>query len=1066
MVPKKLNPTRQKALKAIRSGNYEEALEHCEKLIQLHPKSCTYRCDRAEVFIGLGKKSRAIEDLDRVLNLKPDKSNALYLRGLTLYKEHDYNDKKGAIYDLCKALKIDPNDPLLALESHKICIEYFKQREDGQLELINHMNAGLLLKPQDVWLLSNRASIYYQSQLFPRAIDDLNVVLSIEPNNIEALQFRANVHKKISDYEKSFDDISKAIQLSPETPSLLLKRAKLFKLKKEFEKSLNDLEQLSNLLSNPKSTIAASLFSNRGQVYQGLFRYKEASNDYTRALNLKPKSSTYRRRAEIYQILRQYQDALEDAKSAMKIDKDDIKAATLINQLYTQLNRHDEALNLLDNSLSKSPNDVIKLSERGTVYKALKRYDEALNDLNKALSIDAKNIPTYLSRAKIYREQKDYAKSLSDITSAIKLDLKNSKLIRNRGKIYTLSEKYDEAMLDLDKSISTEPNNPSGYRYRGKAFSKINKYEEAMKDFDKVMKLKPNDPNALHDRSETLYKMNKFNEALSDINKSLELDENTNSYELRASIYEKLGDHKNVILDLSKVFEVNPKDKGVLFRRAKIYESQGQYYDALNDWSQLVKLESKNLEYLKDRARLLLTLCRYEILKLQPGNQIIICKRLEIYQYFNKTDEAIEELTKLIDSTIDKELFCVTRGVLYYSKGNQETALEDFDKVLGLGKAKPKEQITYTKDQLKALCYRGCINHSLIDLNVVLENEPDNILALCERSSIYRDRNDHDGAWKDLKTVLNNELNSSNSTYQHRYCHNSTQLTTISKVYLVISLLSTLQTQLLQSSLIMLPLVGIFGQNQQQSQKSDSVTTQAVPIQQQQLTHNNKHIQPRAQQKQSTNFNSTYNPIRRKKPSNRMNRKKIDQAIAFSAFAVEEDHQGNHEFHADQSRKDALKTKLRDFIDRAGLSEEMISESSDSKNPNLYQNNYHKSCCVDSDSFNKYHSSNCNNNNINNDDHHSNDINNAGISDHIIQAAITGAVALKQSPIPDAITATVNYTMKKIKNIDETYGLQDKAWEISRSGINLAFEIDQQYNVHEKVGNVLFTESVIQKLFT
>lgn len=80
-----------------------------------------------------------------------------------------------------------------------------------------------------------------------------------------------------------------------------------------------------------------------------------------------------------------------------------------------------------------------------------------------------------------------------------------------------------------------------------------------------------------------------------------------------------------------------------------------------------------------------------------------------------------------------------------------------------------------------------------------------------------------------------------------------------------------------------------------------------------------------------------------------------------------------------------------------------------------------------------------------------------GISENIIQAAITSAVALKQSPIPDAISATVNYTMKKIQKIDETYGLQDKAWEISRTGINLALEIDQQYNVHEKVGNALFT---------
>ncbi|GBB86351.1 hypothetical protein RclHR1_12780005 [Rhizophagus clarus] len=80
-----------------------------------------------------------------------------------------------------------------------------------------------------------------------------------------------------------------------------------------------------------------------------------------------------------------------------------------------------------------------------------------------------------------------------------------------------------------------------------------------------------------------------------------------------------------------------------------------------------------------------------------------------------------------------------------------------------------------------------------------------------------------------------------------------------------------------------------------------------------------------------------------------------------------------------------------------------------------------------------------------------------GISKNIIQAAVTSAVALKQSPIPDAISATVNYTMKKIQKIDQTYGLQDKAWEISRSGINLALEIDQQYNVHEKVGNALFT---------
>ncbi|RIA95768.1 hypothetical protein C1645_733780 [Glomus cerebriforme] len=187
---------------------------------------------------------------------------------------------------------------------------------------------------------------------------------------------------------------------------------------------------------------------------------------------------------------------------------------------------------------------------------------------------------------------------------------------------------------------------------------------------------------------------------------------------------------------------------------------------------------------------------------------------------------------------------------------------------------------------------------------------------------------------------------------------------------------------------------------------------------------------------------------RRKKSSNKINRKKVDDAITLSAFAVEEDNQGNHEvaieyylsaiesmlealpIHTNQSRKDALKNKLRDFMDREGLTDDFMESTNAS------------SAAKAAEREKGFRSS---------------FINTSGISENIIQAAITSAVALKQSPIPDAISATVNYTMKKIQKIDQAYGLQDKAWEISRTGINMALEIDQQYNVHEKVGNALFT---------
>lgn len=299
---------------------------------------------------------------------------------------------------------------------------------------------------------------------------------------------------------------------------------------------------------------------------------------------------------------------------------------------------------------------------------------------------------------------------------------------------------------------------------------------------------------------------------------------------------------------------------------------------------------------------------------------------------------------------------------------------------------------------------------------------------------------------------------------------------------------SALPTQFLPSSLVNLSFGGYFQQPSQQEAKVSSIEPTSIvasaPTAPQQPTHNKRtqrrvpkqqnsvssSIVASAPQKlvvannnvgnansvaaQSSSSSSTPNAApsshhqqhssRRKKHSNKINRKKVDDAITWSAFAVEEDNQGNHDvamefylkaiedmleavpIHANQSRKDALKNKLRDFMDRSGLTDDFMESTN---------------------AFSAAKTAEC---------EESQSRSGANISQHFIQAAITSAVALKQSPIPDAITATMNYTMKKIQKIDETYGLQDKAWEISRSGMNLALEIDQQYNVHEKVGNAFF----------
>lgn len=80
-------------------------------------------------------------------------------------------------------------------------------------------------------------------------------------------------------------------------------------------------------------------------------------------------------------------------------------------------------------------------------------------------------------------------------------------------------------------------------------------------------------------------------------------------------------------------------------------------------------------------------------------------------------------------------------------------------------------------------------------------------------------------------------------------------------------------------------------------------------------------------------------------------------------------------------------------------------------------------------------------------------------SNKVVNAAVAGAVALKQSPIPDAIFSTVNFTLRKAQAIDKYIGVQSLCWEVSKVGLNKAIELDAQYNLHKKFSAALMTSA-------
>ncbi|KAG1439846.1 hypothetical protein G6F56_012148 [Rhizopus delemar] len=78
-------------------------------------------------------------------------------------------------------------------------------------------------------------------------------------------------------------------------------------------------------------------------------------------------------------------------------------------------------------------------------------------------------------------------------------------------------------------------------------------------------------------------------------------------------------------------------------------------------------------------------------------------------------------------------------------------------------------------------------------------------------------------------------------------------------------------------------------------------------------------------------------------------------------------------------------------------------------------------------------------------------------SDLVINAAILGAVALKKSPIPDALSGIINYAVDSIQTIDERHQIRKRTWDLATFGISKAVEMDRQFEIHQLVTEAIYT---------
>ncbi len=191
-------------------------------------------------------------------------------------------------------------------------------------------------------------------------------------------------------------------------------------------------------------------------------RFKEAIQDYSKAISLKPGyTEAYANRGHSFLSSGQYKQALEDFTKTIELDRKRPDGFYNRGVAYIKSGDYAKAIKDFDEALYINREYADALCNRGFARQALGDHSKAVEDFSSSIRIDSRNADAYFNRGVSQASMGHYGEAIEDYEKAISLDPENSNALCNRGMAYAALKDYPKAMEDLDRAT----------RFLGRRFS-------------------------------------------------------------------------------------------------------------------------------------------------------------------------------------------------------------------------------------------------------------------------------------------------------------------------------------------------------------------------------------------------------------------------------------------------------------------------------------------------------------------------------------------------------------------------------------------------------------------
>lgn len=595
---KAYNAYMYRGIAKINLSDYTGAESDLTTALELNPVYTDAYMYRAIARALMNKNSESIADYNLAIELRPDNAELFYRRGVTYFRDKDYDN---TVQDLTRFLKHgnriheQPTEFGLTLQTEAYLIRgdsYFALGDT--IKAYDDFSAAIKTNPSYPLGYYYRGTAYLNEKRYDEALADLKKSVEVDSSFIAGYFNLSILYNNTQKPMQAIDNLSRALSVDSTLSLAYFNRALVRMDIGDYNRALDDYNAVVRY--SPDNVLG---YYNRGLLYEDLGDYRAAIGDMTKAIELYPEfTNAYRDRARLKYLLNDMQGSKRDAMTAeRKIAeyKSQVAKGILSPSEYADTSQRfnkllsfdvrDIAMTSANSQLKNNVHSALAAMYRfdmvaaDSVPRLDESYDGPLHDFmnkvaNPLLQLSCKRVSLPVD-------------SLMAMDGRLKEAIENGnwdgEVLFERGVVLSLLRQYSNAVNTLGLAIEKEPANPFLYLARSAVRTEMIEFIASLDTYGTSL--------AGDDAGGSGTTQYNYDEAIADLNKAARLyPEFAYTYYNRGRLQMLSGRADAAYADFSKAIALNPRLAEAYYNRGLLQISQGKTQEGRLDVSKAGEL--------------------------------------------------------------------------------------------------------------------------------------------------------------------------------------------------------------------------------------------------------------------------------------------------------------------------------------------------------------------------------------------------------------------------------------------------------------------------------------------